>query len=99
VSDRPNHDAVTEALVRRVRIDDGRCTGVETMVAGLRIAREIGRAGALDPWRGEEVRPGPDVDDDAERAGEAEPLQLFADSARRFVDRRGLGGLSSTDGK
>ncbi|HYY17701.1 MAG TPA: GMC family oxidoreductase N-terminal domain-containing protein [Streptosporangiaceae bacterium] len=33
--------------------------------AGLRAAREIGRAAALDQWRGEEVLPGPDVNDDA----------------------------------
>jgi choline dehydrogenase-like flavoprotein len=33
--------------------------------AGLRAAREIGRAAALDEWRGEEVLPGPGVDDDA----------------------------------
>jgi choline dehydrogenase len=35
-----------------------------TMVTGLRRAREIGRASALDEWRGAEVAPGPDVDDD-----------------------------------
>ncbi|AWS47645.1 GMC family oxidoreductase [Streptosporangium sp. 'caverna'] len=34
-----------------------------TMVTGLRLAREIGRASALDPWRGQEVGPG--LDDDA----------------------------------
>jgi choline dehydrogenase len=40
-----------------------------TMVAGLRVAREIGHAGALAPWRGEEVAPGPCVvDGDAIRA-------------------------------
>ena len=33
--------------------------------AGLRAARQIGRAAALDEWRGEEVLPGPGVDDDA----------------------------------
>jgi choline dehydrogenase len=38
---------------------------LETFAAGLRAAREIGRAAALDPWRGEEVLPGPDVNDDA----------------------------------
>jgi choline dehydrogenase len=36
-----------------------------TMVAGLRIAREVGRACALHPWRGAELGPGPGVDDDA----------------------------------
>jgi choline dehydrogenase-like flavoprotein len=38
---------------------------LETFAAGLRAAREIGRAAALDPWRGEEVLPGPDVNDDS----------------------------------
>jgi choline dehydrogenase len=36
-----------------------------TMITGLRLAREIGHASALDPWRGVEAGPGPDVDDDA----------------------------------
>jgi choline dehydrogenase-like flavoprotein len=36
---------------------------VEAMTAGLRVAREIGRASALEPWRGHEVLPGPDVRD------------------------------------
>jgi choline dehydrogenase-like flavoprotein len=38
---------------------------LEIFAAGLRAAREIGRAAALDPWRGEEVLPGPDVHGDA----------------------------------
>jgi choline dehydrogenase len=38
---------------------------LHAFAAGLRAAREIGRAAALDPWRGEEVLPGPDVNDDA----------------------------------
>lgn len=38
---------------------------LDTMVAGLRLAREIGQAPALDEWRGAEVGPGPDVHDDA----------------------------------
>jgi choline dehydrogenase len=38
---------------------------LHTLAAGLRAAREIGRAAALDQWRGEEVLPGPDADDDA----------------------------------
>jgi choline dehydrogenase len=38
---------------------------LHVLAAGLRAAREIGRAAALDQWRGEEVLPGPDVDDDA----------------------------------
>jgi choline dehydrogenase-like flavoprotein len=36
---------------------------VATMHEGLRIARRIGRAGPLAPWRGEEVHPGPAVND------------------------------------
>jgi choline dehydrogenase len=35
------------------------------MVAGIEAARTIGRAKALDGWRGEEVLPGPGVEDDA----------------------------------
>jgi choline dehydrogenase len=38
---------------------------MQTMVTGLRLAREIGGARALDAWRGAEVAPGPDIDDDA----------------------------------
>ncbi|MFG2302063.1 GMC family oxidoreductase [Actinacidiphila glaucinigra] len=38
---------------------------LRAMAAGIRAAREIGRARALDGWRGEEVLPGPDADDDA----------------------------------
>ncbi|WNI26648.1 GMC family oxidoreductase N-terminal domain-containing protein [Streptomyces sp. ITFR-16] len=36
------------------------------MVAGVRAARTIGSASALDTWRGAEVVPGPEVNDDAE---------------------------------
>jgi choline dehydrogenase-like flavoprotein len=35
------------------------------MVSALRVAREIGQASALDPWRAAEAAPGPAVDDDA----------------------------------
>jgi choline dehydrogenase len=38
---------------------------LHVFVAGIRAAREIGRAAALDEWRGEEVLPGPGVNDDA----------------------------------
>jgi choline dehydrogenase len=38
---------------------------LHAFTAGLRAAREIGRAPALGPWRGQEVLPGPDVNDDA----------------------------------
>jgi choline dehydrogenase len=33
----------------------------DALVAGLDLARSIGRANALDPWRSAEVHPGPDV--------------------------------------
>jgi choline dehydrogenase len=38
---------------------------LHTFAAGLRAARDIGRAGALDHWRAEEALPGPQADDDA----------------------------------
>jgi choline dehydrogenase len=38
---------------------------VSAMIAGIRIAREIGRAAALEPWRDVELVPGPEADDDA----------------------------------
>jgi choline dehydrogenase len=38
---------------------------MQTMIRGVRIAREIGMAHALDEWRAEEVSPGPAADDDA----------------------------------
>jgi choline dehydrogenase-like flavoprotein len=38
---------------------------LHAFAAGLRAAREIGRAAALDEWRGAEVLPGPAADDDA----------------------------------
>ena len=41
---------------------------IEVMAAGLRIARAIGQADALAPWRADEVRPGPDVRDDDDDA-------------------------------
>jgi len=37
---------------------------MRTMLAGLRRIRQIGRAGALDGWRGAEVVPGEAIDDD-----------------------------------
>ena len=37
---------------------------VSSMLEGLRIAREIGTARALDDWRGEELAPGPSADDE-----------------------------------
>ncbi|MDX3851324.1 GMC family oxidoreductase [Streptomyces sp. AK02-01A] len=37
---------------------------LDRMTVGLRLAREIGRTTALDPWRGEEVLPGRAVQDE-----------------------------------
>jgi choline dehydrogenase len=37
---------------------------MRTVLAGLRLIRRIGQASALDAWRGEEIAPGRDVDDD-----------------------------------
>ena len=37
---------------------------LHTFAAGLRAARDIGRASALDGWRAEEALPGPEVNDD-----------------------------------
>jgi choline dehydrogenase len=37
---------------------------LEVMTAGLRVARRIGAADALEPWRGREVFPGSEVRDD-----------------------------------
>lgn len=45
---------------------------VQTMVTGLKIAREIGQATALAPWRAEEALPGPGTDTD-------EALRHYAD--------------------
>jgi choline dehydrogenase-like flavoprotein len=38
---------------------------VETLLAGIRLAREIASQRALDTFRGAEIGPGPDVQDDA----------------------------------
>jgi choline dehydrogenase len=39
---------------------------MDTMVAGLRLARRVGETGALSEWRAGEAIPGPDMDDDAD---------------------------------
>lgn len=83
-----------------------------TMVAGLRLAREIGRASALDPWHGQEVAPGPDVDGNADlRAFACRTLTSYMhpvgtcrigadDMAVVDTDLRvrGIGGLRVADG-
>jgi choline dehydrogenase len=83
-----------------------------TMVAGLRLAREIGRASALDPWRGQEVAPGSGMDDDAGlRAYVRKTLESYfhpvgtcriGEDDMAVVDPdlrvRGIGGLRVADG-
>jgi choline dehydrogenase len=52
---------------------------LEAVAAGLRAARTIGGAPALDPWRGDEVLPGPDVDgDDSLRAYAQTNLRTYS---------------------
>lgn len=84
---------------------------IATMGAGLRVAREIGQAGALAGWRGEEALPGPDVrDGQAVRAYLRQSLMCYfhycgtcaiGDDAMAVVDTglrvRGLAGLRVAD--
>src|SRR5262249_21314534 len=69
---------------------------VQGMVTGLKIAREIGRANALAPWRGEEVLPGAGVDTD-------EALRHYADSTMQSyfhpvgTCRMGIDAMSVVD--
>jgi choline dehydrogenase-like flavoprotein len=42
---------------------------LDPMISGLRMAREIGSAPALDPWRAEEALPGADAQDDEHLRG------------------------------
>lgn len=52
---------------------------LDVMAAGLRIAREIGGADALEAWRDHEVLPGPDAqDDDAIRTYLRESLRTYS---------------------
>jgi choline dehydrogenase len=83
-----------------------------TMVAALRVAREIGQASALDPWRGREAAPGPGVADEAGlRAYVARTLGTInhpVGTCRIGTDElavvdtdlrlRGIGGLRVADG-
>ena len=52
----------TRPIVDPNYFDDDR--DMRAMIAGLRMARDIGRASSLDPWRGEEVSPGAGVQSD-----------------------------------
>ena len=50
----------------------------DAMIAGLLLARQIGRATALAPWRSEEVQPGPEArDEDSLRAYLRKSLQSY----------------------
>jgi choline dehydrogenase len=52
---------------------------LQVMTIGLRIARAIGQAGAMDPWRGEEVLPGREVyDDDSVRSFVCRNLRTYS---------------------
>jgi choline dehydrogenase len=52
---------------------------LDAVAAGLRAARNIGAAPALDPWRGEEVLPGRGVqDDDSLRAYPRRNLRSYS---------------------
>jgi choline dehydrogenase len=52
---------------------------LHAFATGLRATRDIGHAAALDPWRGEEVLPGPDVNDNASlRAYLRKNLQTYS---------------------
>ncbi|MFC5799933.1 GMC family oxidoreductase [Streptomyces formicae] len=82
-----------------------------TMVAGLRLARQIGQARAVADWRGGEVQPGRDVDSDAglrayvrrTAASYLHPVGTcrIGDDALAVVDAdlrvRGVGGLRVAD--
>lgn len=82
------------------------------MVAGLKLARRIGDANALDDWRGEEIAPSRDVNDDADLrkfvrgtlASYCHPVGTCAmgDGEMSVVDEklrvRGISGLRVADG-
>jgi choline dehydrogenase len=84
---------------------------LHTFTAGLRAARDIGRAAALDQWRGDEELPGPGVKDDASlRAYLRRNLKTYAHpggtcrigtDGEAVVDTglrvRGIGGLRVAD--
>jgi len=55
---------------------------LDVMAAGLRVARTISNAAALDPWRGEEVLPGPGVRaDDALKSYLCQSLRTYSHQA------------------
>jgi choline dehydrogenase len=57
---RSSDPTIAPAIDPGLMLDDG---DVDGMLAGLRVAREIGGSGALTRWRKEEVFPGATVDD------------------------------------
>jgi choline dehydrogenase len=85
---------------------------LDTLVAALRIAREIGAASAYDEWRAAEVAPGPGADDDEALRGFIKaayqsyfhPVGTCAlgDTAMSVVDSElrvhGISGLRVADG-
>jgi choline dehydrogenase len=84
---------------------------IDVLVAGLDLARTIGRAKALDPWRGAEVHPGPDArSGDSLRAYLRRALQTYhhpvgtcriGEDNMAVLDTelrvRGIGGLRVAD--
>jgi choline dehydrogenase len=84
---------------------------IDVLVAGLDLARSIGRAKALDPWRSAEVHPGPDARTGASlRAYLRKALQTYhhpvgtcriGEDDRAVLDAelrvRGIGGLRVAD--
>jgi choline dehydrogenase len=64
---------------------------LDTIVAALRVAREIGGASAYDPWRATEVAPGPAADDD-------DALRHFAKAAyQSYFHPVGTCAMGDTD--
>ena len=59
-SDDPHHSPVIDPNYLDADGD------IEPLVEGVQLAREIAQADALDPYRGEEVHPGPDVTSEEE---------------------------------
>jgi choline dehydrogenase len=104
-------DAGVPPLVDPNHLGDSR--DVATMYEGLRIARRIGRADALEAWRDEEILPGPEVHDtdaDALREYLRKSLSCYfhyvgtcriGDGAMAVVDTglrvRGIAGLRVAD--
>jgi len=63
---------------------------IDALVAGLDVARAIGRAKALDPWRSAEAHPGP------ERAAATACARICAQLCRRTTTQWGRAGSART---